>query len=234
MIDKYITYVKPLIFLFLIAPTVYLLYCYLNNALGINPLSTLIAYTGQMAFICLLLTLLLSSLRRWFCLLFRFLETPFGRRLADWNWLIKCRRMIGLFCFYYASVHLGIYFSLDLALDWLELLVDAGERPFIVIGLVSWLLLLSLSMTSPKVCMRKMGHYWRKLHRSIYLIALLASWHFFWLAKLGNNEPFIYAFLVFILLLDRLLFATVLKPILKDDGMESKRTSMDNKKLGSE
>ncbi len=214
---------KCFIFLCLSYPAAQLFYTYSQNTIGTNPHKTIMGVTGEWGFICLLLSLLVSSLRRWLCLFLRALKVKFGRRLADWNWIIRCRRMIGLFCFFYASLHLAAYLWLDIGLDWEELYYDVKDRPFILVGISGWLILTLLALTSPNICMRKMGRYWRTLHRFVYLAAVLACLHFYWLAKLGDNRPVIFTLLLAILLLDRILFSTIFSNTLKDDGMEAKR-----------
>lgn len=223
MPQKHLLLIKLAIFFILSLPAVQLLWAYQQNTLGVNPYKTMIGSTGEWSFICLFLSLMISSLRRWLCLFFRALKIRFGRRLSDWSWLIRCRRMVGLFCFFYASAHFFTYLTLDIGFDWTELGYEISDRPFIVVGFTAWLLLVALAITSPTSMMRKMGKYWRQLHRSIYAIVLLACLHFFWLAKVGDLRPTIYLIITVILLLDRLLFRTVLKAYLNDDGMEAKR-----------
>lgn len=221
---KNLFFVKIGIFSTLFLPFITLVGLYIFDRLGINPFKTLMDTTGQWAFNALLLSLLVTPLRRWLTLFFRSLGVLFGRRLSDWNWMIRCRRMIGLFSFFYATIHAFLYLYLEFDFDYQEIFYDIKTRPFIILGASALLGLAVLSLSSPKYVIRKLGKNWRKLHRLVYLVAILAVGHFYFLSKHGDMQPFIYASLVFILLLDRVLFTSIWANKLKnDDGMESKR-----------
>jgi len=113
---------------------------------------------------------------------------------------IRFRRMLGLFCFFYASLHLLIWLVLDQSLSLENMLYDVPESPYIILGLLAYMMLLPLALTSNLASMRLLGPNWQTLHRSVYLIAVLGLIHFFWLTKLDNTEPIIYALVLGVLL----------------------------------
>jgi len=192
--------------------------------LGINPYDTLIAGSGYWAMLFTLLSLAITPVRRWltfFCARFRL---PFGKRLADWNFIVRARRMVGLYAFFYAVVHTTIYLYLDLAFDWDLWLEDLSERQFLVFGSLALLLLVPLAITSPNFIKRRMGKQWRRLHRLSYVVGVLVIVHWLALAKMGEAEVFIYAGVLTLLLLHRCL--AYLWPRFKridDDGMLADR-----------
>jgi methionine sulfoxide reductase heme-binding subunit len=126
------------------------------------------------------------------------------RLLTGWNWLLRFRRLFGLYAFAYASVHLGIYLALDLGGYWAQIVDDIAERPFITVGFLAWLLLLPLAATSTQAMMRRLGRRWVQLHRLVYPIAGLAVLHFIWRVKADLREPLVYAAILAVLLLLRL------------------------------
>jgi len=108
-------------------------------------------------------------------------------------WPLRFRRMLGLYAFFYASLHLGIYLVLDLGGFWLQILDDLVGRPFIMVGSLAWLLMLPLALTSTRQAMRRLGKRWVALHRLVYPSAILAVLHFFWLVKADLREPLVHA-----------------------------------------
>ena len=108
--------------------------------------------------------------------------------------------MLGLYSFFYACLHLLTYLWFDQFFDWQEITRDILKRPFITVGITAWILLLPLAVTSTNGMMRRLGRHWRRLHRSIYLIATLGVLHFIWLVKADLREPLIYAGILLILL----------------------------------
>jgi sulfoxide reductase heme-binding subunit YedZ len=144
-----------------------------------------------------------------------------GKRVADWNWMIKLRRMIGLLSFFYATTHLGIYFWLDQGADILGALSDMTERPFIAVGIFAFVLLVPLALTANNYSMRLLKKSWRRLHRTVYLIAILAIIHFWMLTKVGVNDPLPYTLITIVLLGWRVWFAWMpRKGKILDHGME--------------
>ena len=106
---------------------------------------------------------------------------------------IRVRRMMGLFTFFYASLHMIIYVWLDLGLDWPHFIEDVIERPYITVGMLAWALMLPMAITSNRWMIRKLGKRWKMLHRSIYLVLVLGCLHFLWLVKSDLTEPLIYS-----------------------------------------
>jgi sulfoxide reductase heme-binding subunit YedZ len=115
--------------------------------------------------------------------------------------------MLGLFAFFYAAVHFTVYLVLDLELNWSTLGADIAKRPYITIGFTALLLLIPLATTSTNGMMRRLGRRWTSLHRLVYVIAILGVWHFYWQVKRDVREPLIYAGILALLLLYRVLRA---------------------------
>jgi methionine sulfoxide reductase heme-binding subunit len=168
-------------------PFAWLLYGALANTLGTNPAEALMRATGDWTLRFLCLTLAVTPLREW----------------TGITALARFRRMLGLFTFFYACVHLLCYSWLDMGFDLVAIVRDIPKRPFILVGTLAWLLLLPLAATSFDRAVRALGAArWRALHRVVYLIALLGLLHFFWMRAAKNNftEVAVYASLVFVLL----------------------------------
>ena len=146
------------------------------DALGANPIDEIQDSTGQWTLRFLLLTLVATPLKR----------------MTGWGWPIRVRRMLGLFAFFYAMLHLFTYLWLDQFFDWSEIGPDILERPFITVGMLAFVLLLPLAATSTNAMVRRLGRSWKKLHRLAYAIPALGVLHFWWLVKADTREPFIY------------------------------------------
>lgn len=157
-------------------------------SLGANPIEALLHRAGKWGLRFLLITLAVTPLRR----------------LTGWNWLIRFRRMLGLFAFFYLLLHFSIYAGLDQRFDLAVIVEDIAERPYITIGMLGLLLLVPLAMTSTKGMMRRLGRRWQKLHRLVYPAAVLGVWHFYWQVKLDTLEALVYAVILAALLLARL------------------------------
>jgi sulfoxide reductase heme-binding subunit YedZ len=171
---------KALLFLLCLVPAGKLaleLFEVAGLSLGANPVEELIHRFGIWGLNFLLITLAVTPLR--------FLT---GR-----NWLIRFRRMLGLFAFFYILMHFLTYAGLDQRFDLAVILEDIAERPFITIGFIAFLLLIPLAVTSTNRMMKRLGRRWQKLHRLVYVIAVLGVWHFYWQVKLDTLEPVIYA-----------------------------------------
>lgn len=178
---------KALLFLLCLVPLVKLaleLFGIAGTSLGANPVEELIHRFGIWGLNFLLITLAVTPLR--------FLT---GR-----NWLIRFRRMLGLFAFFYILMHFLTYAGLDQRFDLTVILEDIAERPFITIGFIAFLLLIPLAVTSTNRMMKRLGRRWQKLHRLVYVIAVLGVWHFYWQVKLDTLEPVIYAAILAVLL----------------------------------
>ena len=182
--------IKPVLFLLCLMPFVILLIAAINDNLGTNPVETLTHETGQWALRFLLIGLAVTPLRR----------------LLKIAWLIKLRRMLGLFAFFYASLHFITYLWLDQFFDWYEIIVDIPKRPFITIGFVSLVLLLPLVLTSTSAMQRRLGKKWLALHKLVYVIPVLVLIHFVWSLKADYSEPLSYALVFVFLLLMRFIY----------------------------
>jgi sulfoxide reductase heme-binding subunit YedZ len=159
-------------------PAVLLINNALNDRLGADPVAALTHQTGEWALRLLLLSLAMTPLRM----------------LLKQAWPIRFRRLIGLYAFFYASLHFAVYLLLDLGSGyWSQIGADILKRPFITVGFSAWLLLLPLALTSNRWMMRLLKKNWQRLHRLVYAIAILAVVHFWWLVKSDIREPLLYA-----------------------------------------
>jgi methionine sulfoxide reductase heme-binding subunit len=145
--------------------------------LGADPVKRLIHACGITALNLLLITLTVTPIRQ----------------LTGWNALLRLRRMLGLFAFFYALLHFLAYGWLDQNLDLGAIGADIIKRPYITIGMTALLMLVPLAITSTQAMMRRLGRRWIKLHRLIYVLTLLGIWHFYWQVKKDIREPLIYA-----------------------------------------
>ncbi|WP_198265005.1 sulfite oxidase heme-binding subunit YedZ [sulfur-oxidizing endosymbiont of Gigantopelta aegis] len=186
-------------------PLASLSYSFAIDQLGINPLETLTHSTGKWSLIFLILTLLITPLRRIVAWLSRKVHASYGKRMADWNWIIRLRRMLGLYCFFYAVLHLLIYLHYDLGWEWQYLWEDIEEKNYLLIGLITFTLLTLLAITSLNKIIRWMGKYWRRLHQLIYLISILVLVHFWMLVKVGVYSPLPYSIMIALLLIYRVI-----------------------------
>lgn len=178
---------KPVVLVLCAIPLVGLLWGAFNDSLGANPAETLIRSLGDWTLRLLWLTLAVTPLRR----------------LFNWPELARCRRGLGLWAFSYACLHLLAYAWLDMGLDWGEVLHDVGKRPFILVGMLTLVLLLPLALTSFNRAVRWLGaQRWQRLHKAVYLAALLALLHFYWMrsGKRLYTEVHVYALLLAVLL----------------------------------
>lgn len=169
-------------------PLARLIWLGFHDGLTANPIEFITLSTGTWTLVFLLTSLAV---------------TP-ARRLTGWNWLIRYRRTIGLFAFFWASLHFLTYIWLDKFFDLGEMLRDVAKRRFITAGLTAFLLLVPLALTSTKGAIRRMGgRNWQRLHRIVYLAAAAAVVHFWWKVKADVREPAIYAAVLAVLLLLR-------------------------------
>ena len=160
-----------------------------QNNLTADPIEEILRRTGIWALRLLLVTLLMTPLKV----------------LTKLAAFIRLRRMLGLFTFFYATLHLTTYLWLDIQFNWSQFFEDIIKRPYITVGMAAWFLMLPMAITSNKRMVRKLGKNWKRLHRAIYLVILLACLHFLWLVKSDLNEPLIYATIGLSLLLFRLI-----------------------------
>ena len=155
-----------------------------SNALGADPVAEIEHRLGLWAIRFLMLTLAITPLRQ----------------LTGWNVLVRFRRMLGLYTFAYASLHLAAYLGLDLRGYWLQIFEDIAKRPYITVGFLAWLLLVPLAITSTSGWIKRLGRHWARLHLLVYAIAVLAVLHFWWLVKSDIREPALYAGIAALLL----------------------------------
>lgn len=188
--SRQITLVKAVLFLAALLPAARLFLFALTDRLGANPIEFITRSTGDWTLYFLCLTLLVTPLRR----------------LSSWNWLIKLRRMLGLFAFFYACLHFTTFLWFDHFFDVDEMLHDVAKRPFITVGFSAFLLLIPLAVTSTNGMVRRLGgRRWQFLHRTVYVIAPLGILHFWWM-KAGKHDfaqPILFGTIVALLLLSR-------------------------------
>jgi len=185
--QRFVRLVKSLIFVLALLPLLRLVVAAVSfpEWLGVNPAEFITRSTGDWALRMLLITLAVTPLRK----------------LAGWNWLLRLRRMLGLFAFFYAMVHFLSYVSFDHVFDPGAILSDIVKRPFITVGFACLVLMVPLALTSANAMVKRLGaKRWLALHRLIYLIAPLAVLHFWWMVKRDVTEPVIYAMLLAFLL----------------------------------
>lgn len=184
-------YVKRLIFVISLWPIISLGIDIFQNNLGANPVEYIERHFGKWALIFLCLTLSMTPLRR----------------ITKINQWILYRRMLGLFVFFYASIHLLCYVGLDYQFAWIDIKNDIMKHRYVLVGFLGWLLLLPLAVTSSDKMIRRLKGNWKRLHSLTYLIAILGVLHFVWLVKKDISEPLIYAAIVLLLLILRLNFS---------------------------
>jgi sulfoxide reductase heme-binding subunit YedZ len=183
---------KTLVFLAALIPLALLIQAFVSGELLLTePVKNIQHRTGIAALILLLLTLAVTPLRR----------------LTGWNEAIKFRRMLGLFAFFYASLHVFSYFVFDQELSPSAIAADVVEHPWVLLGFTAFVLLIPLAVTSTKGWIRRLGgQRWQRLHQLIYVSAAAAVLHFIWLVKLDKREPVIYAVILVVLLVARLVY----------------------------
>lgn len=158
------------------------------NELGAEPVKKIMNHFGEWTLIFICLTLSMSPLKRF-------------TNLSIW---IKFRRMLGLFVFFYATIHLLTYIGLDYRFDWQPILNDVLKKKYIFIGFSAWLLLIPLAITSSKKMIKILKNKWKVLHKLIYVIAIFGSLHYIWLSKTIFFKPLIYTIIIIVLLVLRI------------------------------
>jgi methionine sulfoxide reductase heme-binding subunit len=181
--------IKVALFVAALAPVVWLGWGTWAGALGANPIETITHETGTWTLRFLVLTLAITPLRR----------------ITGWNDLIRLRRMLGLFAFFYGTLHLLTYLWLDQFFDWAGIVKDVSKRPFITAGATAFVVMLPLALTSTAGMIRRLGgRAWRRLHRLVYLAAAAGVVHYWWLVKADIRRPRNYAIVVAALLAYRI------------------------------
>ena len=183
-------YLKPSVFILSLFPFLIITYKIFFNQLGPEPVKEITHHTGEWTLIFIILTLAM---------------TPF-KKITKLNFWISLRRMLGLFVFFYATIHMLTYVVIDYRLDLQSISKDIFTKRFIFVGFAAWLLLTPLALTSSKKAMMLLKDKWKKIHRLIYIIAILGVVHFIWLVKKDLTEPLIYMAIILILLLFRFKF----------------------------
>lgn len=181
---------KVLIFSAALIPAGLLTYGIFTDGLGANPAEALQTQTGIWALRFMVLTLAVTPVRR----------------LTKWNPIIQYRRMLGLFTFFYAFLHLLTYAVLDRYFDFAGVFEDVAKRPFITAGMIAFVLMVPLAITSTKGWIRRLGRRWQVLHRLIYLSAIAAAVHYLWKVKIISGSPVYYALLIGALLAFRVVW----------------------------
>lgn len=194
MKPKTLFLIKAAIFLASLLPLARAAYIVLSG-IAVNPVEFITRSTGTWTLVFLMITLTITPLRK----------------LTGWNVLIKLRRELGLFAFFYVCLHFTTYIWLDQSFDLAHVLKDIYKRPFITVGFAAFLLLIPLTLTSTDAMMRRLKRNWIRLHYAIYPIAVLGVLHYFWLVKRDLTQPIIYA-LVLALLLGYRLYVRLPKP----------------------
>jgi sulfoxide reductase heme-binding subunit YedZ len=183
---------KPIAFVAALGPAAYLAYGVFADALGANPIDAITDETGTWTLRFLVLTLLVTPLRR----------------MTGWNALVRYRRMLGLFAFFYGTLHFLTYIWLDQFFDVGEIVKDIAKRPFITVGFTAFVLMVPLALTSTAGWIRRLGgRKWNLLHRLVYVSAVAGVVHYLWLVKADISRPVRYGVIVAILLTARAWWA---------------------------
>jgi len=183
-------WLKPAVFVGSLTPIAALLIRSLHGELGANPISQALNQLGLMALVFLVVALACTLLKT----------------LCGWTWPIRLRRMLGLFGFFYATLHVSTYAELDQFFDWHAIFDDVTKRKFIFVGFAAFVLLIPLAVTSTSAAVKRMGYArWKQLHRLAYIIPILGVIHFTWRVKKDVSESLTYALIVGVLLLIRVV-----------------------------
>ena len=196
-------WLKSLLFIICLIPLANLVYAVLTASIAGDPVETMTKVTGEWGLRFLLLTLSITPLRK----------------LLKMTDLIKFRRMLGLFAFFYAFCHLNVYIVFDQFFDWPEIWRDTIEKKFVFAGMLAVVLMIPLAITSTNGWIKRLGgKRWQRLHRLVYIIAIAAVVHFIWLVKADLAEPLVYA-LILALLLGFRVFHKYKKPAMLNKGL---------------
>ena len=179
-----IKYFKAFIFFLCLWPLGIIITNIYYNDLGPEPVKKIMNHFGEWTLIFICLTLAMSPLKR----------------ITNLSFWIKFRRMLGLFVFFYATIHLLTYVGLDYRFDWQPIFNDVLKKKYIFIGFSAWLLLIPLAVTSSQKMIKILKHNWKNLHRLIYVIAIFGSLHYIWLSKTIFFKPLIYTSIIVVLL----------------------------------
>jgi sulfoxide reductase heme-binding subunit YedZ len=183
---------KPAVFVLCLLPVLLLLgdTFEITGSLGANPVEEIQDRLGNWGLRFIMIALAVTPLRR----------------LTGWNWLLRFRRMLGLFAFFYTFLHFLVWLILDQGVLWSAIVEDIAKRPFITIGFAALLILAALAATSTNGMRRRLGRRWQQLHYGVYAAGILGVWHYWWQVKNDIREPLIYAVILSGLLGVRLWF----------------------------
>lgn len=185
-------FIKASVFLLALLPLLRLIALGFQDRLGANPIEFITRSTGEWTLYFLCITLAVTPLRR----------------LSGWNWLVRLRRMLGLFVFFYVCLHFTTFIWFDHFFDLQAMWKDIVKRPFITVGFTAFVLLIPLALTSTNAMVRRLGRRWQTLHRLIYVVAVLGMLHFWWMRAGKNNfaQPILMGSIVALLLGFRLVY----------------------------
>lgn len=191
MTDRQLRFiVKPAVFTAGLAPLAWLVYRAATDALSANPIDDITDQTGVWTLRFVMITLAVTPLRK----------------ISGWNWLIKLRRMVGLFAFFYGVLHFSTYMVLDHFFDWERIVGDIYKRPFITAGFTGFVLMVPLALTSTKGWIIRLGgKNWNRLHKLVYITGIAGVTHYLWLVKADIQRPLIYGSILAVLLGFRLV-----------------------------
>ncbi len=195
----------PVVFAAALTPFLHLVWRAVMGELGVNPIETITLTTGRWTLRFLLITLAVTPLRR----------------LSGWHQAIRFRRMLGLFAFFYGTLHFSIYIGIDQFFAWRFILADIAKRPYITVGFTAFVLMIPLALTSTAGWVRRLGRRWQILHRLVYVSAIGGVIHFLWKVKADTRDPLIYAVVLAGLLGVRLWYRY--RPRLTAVGMSAAR-----------
>ena len=184
------SYFKSSVFILSTIPFFLITYKIFFNKLGPEPVKEITHFTGEWTLIFICLTLSMSPLKRF----------------TNFIFWVKIRRMLGLFVFFYATLHLLTYVVIDYRFDWQQITDDVIKKKYIFIGFAAWVLLIPLVLTSSQKMIIVLKHNWKKLHKLIYVIAIFGSLHYIWLSKTIFFKPMLYLVIITVLLILRINF----------------------------
>jgi methionine sulfoxide reductase heme-binding subunit len=201
--------VKLVVWMLCLAPLFRLVVGAWMHQLGTNPIELITRSTGTWTLVFLCCSLAVTPLRV----------------MSGWTWLAHLRRLLGLFAFFYALLHMATWVWFDQWFDLTDMVKDIYKRPFITVGFLAVVLLLPLALTSSRAMMKRLGRNWARLHKLVYVIAPLGVLHYLWLVKLDITEPLLYGFVVAALLGWRFWRMQSSKNLAKQQRQQSEKQS---------
>jgi len=193
MYAQRVFYAKCLIWVFAFIPILRLVWLGVNDDLTANPVEFVERSTGTWALVFLLLSLSMTPIRL----------------LTNQVWQIQLRRLLGLWMFAYACLHITTYVWLDYGFVWADIAKDIIKHPYVIVGFTAYLLTIPLALTSNSAMIKRLKSKWKTLHQAVYLISILVILHFWWLVKKDVTEPFYYAAVLCILLGIRVYYKAI-------------------------